>query len=177
MILRNVPACGGFSLVLTLAVAACAPQPADCNPTQVNSVFTAGACQIFGTSQRRVDTLQAEADAKVAAYRLTQEETRALLIEADRLAADRALWEARVAEIDRNLASLQRRLNRQRGRTQEDQARLDALKAQLIDAQRQLDNIAQDESVTRAEIETLTLEVERRRQAIEFYLNEIDVVE
>ncbi len=163
--------------ILALALLAGCVNKADCNPTQVRSVVTAGACQISGTSQERLDDMQAEVDAKIAAYRLTQAETRELLIEAEGLAADQALWQARVAEIDRNLGSLRNRISRQQAKNDADRARLKALRKQLNQAQRQLNTAKLDETATRAEIETLTLEVERRRQAIEAYLNEIDLVE
>lgn len=163
--------------LFALAFLAGCVSKADCDPTQVSNVLTAGACQISGTSQQRVDDMQAEVDAKIAAYQLTQAETRALLVEAESLAADQALWQARVAEIDRNLASLRGRIASQQARNDADRARLQALRNQLNQAQAQLDTAGVDETATRAEIETLTLEVERRRQAIEAYLNELDVVE
>lgn len=162
---------------LALALLAACVSKADCDPTQVSNVLTAGACQISGTSQQRVDDLQAEVDAKIAAYQLTQAETRALLVEAEALAADQALWQARVSEIDRNLASLRGRIASQQARNDADRSRLQALRRQLETAQAQLDTASVDETATRAEIESLTIEVERRRQAIEAYLNELDVVE
>ncbi len=162
---------------LALALLAGCVSKADCDPTQVSNVLTAGACQISGTSQQRVDDLQAEVDAKIAAYQLTQAETRELLIEAEALAADKALWQARVSEIDRNLASLRGRIASQKARNDADRSRLQALRRQLETAQAQLDTAEVGETATRAEIESLTIEVERRRQAIEAYLNELDVVE
>lgn len=166
----------GAAPLLALALAAGCVSKADCDPSQVRNVITAGACQASGTSQARVDDLQAEVDAKIAAYRLTQAETRILLQEAESLAADRALWEARTAEMDRSLASLRKRIASQKAKTKAGQERLQALRNQ-VDETRDLATQSVDEAATRAEIETLTLEVERRRQAIEAYLDEIDVVE
>ncbi len=163
--------------LLALVILAGCVSKADCDPTRVGNVLTASACQISGTSQERVDDLQAEVDAKIAAYRLTQAETRQLLVEAEALAADKALWQARVNEIDNNLASLRSRIARQKTNNDADRQRLQALRRQLDQAQAQLDTASVDETVTRAEIENLTLEVERRRQAIEAYLDELDVVE
>lgn len=163
--------------LLALALAAGCVSKADCDPRKASNVITAGACQVSGTSQARVDDMQAEVDAKIAAYKLTQAETRALLVEAEDLAADQTLWQARVSEIDRNLASLRSRISKQKTSNDAQRARLRALRNELEQTQAQLDTAKGDETVTRAEIETLTLEVERRRQAIQAYLNEIDVVE
>ncbi len=163
-------------LIGLLVVVGCAKQPVDCDPTQFTSVWTAGACQASGASQARVDALRADVNAKVEAYRLTEAETLRLEAEAARLANDNALWQARVEEIDRDLKRLQRQLGGLTAVNAEEQARLNALKQELADAQGALDQGA-DDAATRAEIERLTLEIERRKQAIEVYSREIDVVE
>ena len=165
------------ALVAGMALAGCAVTAEDCDPSQVSSVLTAGACQVSGVSDQRVQSLQAEVDRKVAAYQLARAETQQLQSESQALAADRATWEGRVGEMERDLDRLELRLSGLRASNADDEVRLRALQNELAETRRQLDAATVDERATQAEIEQLTVEVERRRQAIEAYLSEIDVVE
>ena len=166
-----------LAFAAALALAGCTVTAADCDPSQVGSVWTAGACQVSGVSDRRVQTLQAEVDRKVGAYRLARAETRQLQSEAQSLAADRALWESRVGDMEQDLDRLELRLSGLRASNAEDEVRLRALQNELAETRQQLNAASVAERATQAEIEQLTIEVERRRQAIEAYLSEIDVVE
>ncbi len=172
---RRVGLVTALPLAGLLLAAGCA-KPQDCDPSQFTSVWTAGACQVSGASEARIDALRAEVNAKVEAYRLTEAETLRLEAEAARLANDNALWQARVDEIDLKLDRLRWQLEGLTAGNAEDQVRLNALKEDLAQAQAAFDQGA-DDNATRAEIERLTLEIERRRQAIEAYSQEIDVVE
>jgi chromosome segregation ATPase len=165
-----------LALVASLALAACGLTPEECDPNVVDDVFTSGACQIGGVNDRRVESLEAEVEAKVAAYRLTVAETEALEAEAASLSADRQAWAARRAGLQRQLDRLTLRLDAAQVATAEDEARLDALRAELAAAQGRLDATSADPG-TEAEIAALTTEVERRRQAIEAYLDALEVVE
>jgi hypothetical protein len=153
----------------------CAVSAEDCDPGRVRSVLTAVACEAGGGFAEREARLRAGIDARVAEHRLTAAESARIEAEAARLAADRAAREARLAAMDGDVAVLEADLARARARTKGDEAALQALRAQGRKLRTDLDRGAASargagggsgRAAVEAEVRDLTLEVERRRQAI-----------
>jgi chromosome segregation ATPase len=157
---------------------ACAVSADDCDPGQVRSVLTAVACDAGGRYAEREARLRTGVAARVAEHRLTAAETARLEAEAARLATDRAAREARLAAMDGDLAALEADLTRARARSKGDQAALQTLRAQGRKLRADLDRAKAPavrgdgdggqggRAAVEAEVRDLTIEVERRRQAI-----------
>lgn len=155
--------------------AGCAASADDCDPSRVRSLPAALACEAGGGYAAREARLRSGVDARVAEHRLTVAETAKLEAEAARLAADRAGWEARLAGMDDDVAKLESDLARARARTKGDEAALRALRAQAGRLRADLDRAKAArggggeqgaKAAVKAEIRDLTVEVERRREAI-----------
>jgi capsule polysaccharide export protein KpsE/RkpR len=157
-------------------VGGCAVSADDCDPGRVRNVLTAVACEAGGRYAEREARLRAGVDARVAEHRLTAAETARIEGEAARLGADRAAREARLAAMGDDLAALEADLARARARTKGDEAALQALRAQGRKLRADLDRATASaarggggeggRAAVEAEIGALTLEVERRQQAI-----------
>ena len=161
---------------LLVGVSGCAVAPEDCDPAMVRNVGTSLACQVSGVNEDRLAALRAEVQRTVREYELTVSETQRLQQEASVLAADQAQWQSRRNALQRDLDDLTFQLQGAQATNPDDQARLDALSTELSQTQ----DVFVSGSVrasTKDEIENLTLEVERRRQAIAAYLAALELEE
>jgi chromosome segregation ATPase len=152
----------------------CAANPDDCDPSQVGNVVTALSCDAGGGYTARRERIQTQTSERIENARLTTAETDRLRTRARALAADEQAWRSERARLDRDLSRLQLQVTAARASNAEDQERLQALRAQTRELQRELASApAAEDGASEAEIAELTTEVERKRQAIEALLEEV----
>ena len=152
--------------ILLLALAGCATSPGACDPARIGNVIQAAGCTWGGGYTARQAELAREVETKLAAYQLSQGETARLAAEARQLAGDREAWQARLAGMSRNLARLQLDVSTARASSERGRARLDALRREAVSLQARLDRSSAQGSATEAQIQELTLEIERKERAI-----------
>ena len=157
---------GRLVWLAALGLAGCGVTADDCNPERSLGLITSGICALGGGYEERSRRLTAEIEAKVAAYRLSQEEVQRLDAEAARLAGDRAAWEQRLAAMDQDTSAMEQELAQLRAARASDRTALAALQNEASQLRGELQRARQGNGTAEAEIRRLTAEVERRRQAI-----------
>ena len=157
---------GSLVWLAALGLAGCGVTVDDCDPERNLGLVTSGICTLGGGYEERARRLTAEIEAKLADYRLAQEEVQRLDAEATRLAGDRAAWEQRLAAMDQDAAGLEQELARLRAAQARDRTALGALQNEAGELRRELQQARRSDGTAEAEIRRLTVEVERRREAI-----------
>lgn len=157
-----------------LALAGCATTAEECDPARLASLPQAVACELGGGYAARQAALRARVEARLAEHRLGQDEARRLEAEAARLAGDRQAWEQRRAAMTGEITQLERDLAQARGGRQRDLATLQALRAEAQGLRERIEAADTGDLALEPEIRALTLEVERRRQAIRAILEGMD---
>jgi predicted nucleic acid-binding Zn-ribbon protein len=157
---------GSLVWLAALGLAGCGVTADDCNPERSLGLITSSICALGGGYEERSRRLTAEIEAKVAAYRLSQEEVLRLDAEAARLASDRIAWEQRLVAMDKDAAAMEQELARLRAARARDRTALAALQNEAGQLRGELQQARQGDGTAEAEIRRLTVEVERRRQAI-----------
>lgn len=160
--------------IAAVSLAGCAATPEACDPTVVRSVGQSLGCQVSGANRTRVDEIQARVDATIADYQLERSRLAQLEAEAAGLAADETAWRLEQARVTAGLDRLQLRLASIRVEAADEAAERDALQRSL-DAARDDFTAGVEIAETEAEIAELTQAVERRRAAIEAYLEALEV--
>jgi chromosome segregation ATPase len=157
---------GSLAWLAALGLAGCGVTADDCNPERSLGLVTSAICTLGGGYEERARRLTAEVEAELAEYRLTQDEVQRLDAEAARLAGDRAAWEQRLAAMGQDTAALEQELARRRAAQARDRTALGALQREADGLRQELQRARRSDGTVEAEIRRLTVEVERRRQAI-----------
>ncbi len=155
-----------LALLAALGLAGCGVTADDCNPERNQGFFTAAACTFGGGYRERNRRLAAEIEAQLAGHRLAQEEVQQLEAEAARLAGDQAAWEQRLATLEGEAAGLEQELAQLRATQAKDRVALGTLRNEAGGLRQELEAARDHSPAVEAEIRALTIEVERRREAI-----------
>ena len=155
-----------LALLAALGLVGCGVTADDCNPERNQGLLTAAACTFGGGYQERNHRLAADIEAQLASHRLAQEEVQRLEAEAARLAGDQAAWEQRLATMEGEATGIEQELARLRAVQAKDRVALGTLRDEAGGLRQELEAARDHSPAVEAEIRALTIEVERRREAI-----------
>lgn len=154
-----------MTAALVSALAGCARTAQQCDPGQVDNVFSAANCQAFGGFDAHLENARAEVEALRVEVAAAQGRAAGASRDAQLLAGDRDALQRRMASEKRDLDRLRLKLAGLRVDGDKGRARLAALQEQLKTAEAKLAGMDRA-GISAQEIQALEADIAARKEAI-----------